>query len=400
MSGKYVNTIKSPWGILKERKKIINSEKDKIDLNDPVMELSQKLHPKQLNLIIKEVRQETPTMRTFKLVANKDFGTRELPIFKSGQYLSIKIVVDDCPITRAYSLCSTPQDAIKSGYYSISIKFKEDGLLTNYIFKNWTVGTKIKTSSPTGFFGYNEIRDTKELVGICGGCGVTPIYSIVKNIVEKDLPLNFTMFYGANSVEEIAFKDELDQYEKQSKGKIKIVYVLAEYDSNWEGETGFITSELINKYIDSKNKTFYLCGPTAMYKFLENEMKNLNIPSRRIRREVMGEDKAFLLNDEMLKINMDKTFNITVKVGKGSIKIAALGSESILVALERAGIVCPSQCRSGECGFCRSKLISGKIAVSSECDGRRKGDMIFGYIHLCSTYPITDLEIEIPIIEQ
>ena len=101
--------------------------------------------------------------------------------------------------------------------------------------------------------------------------------SIVKNRVEKDLPLNFTMFYGANNVEEIAFKEELHQYEKQSKGKIKIVYVLAETCLNWEGETGFITSELINKYIDSKNKTFYLCGPTAMYRS-SNQMKNRNIP--------------------------------------------------------------------------------------------------------------------------
>jgi len=112
-----------------------------------------------------------------------------------------------------------------------------------------------------------------------------------------------------------------------------------------------MTAELMNKYISNENKTFYLCGPTAMYRFLKNELPKLNIPRRRIRREVMGEDRAFLLSNEMLKSNIDKNFNITVNIGKGNVKIPALGSESILVALESGGIVCPSQCRSGEYGY-------------------------------------------------
>ncbi len=59
-------------------------------------------------------------------------------------------------------------------------------------------------------------------------------------------------------------------------------------------------------------------------------------------------------------------------------------------------MILDSRCRSGECGICRSKLVSGDVFVLPDNDGRREADRDLGYIHPCSTYPLSDVVMIIP----
>ena len=77
--------------------------------------------------------------------------------------------------------------------------------------------------------------------------------------------------------------------------------------------------------------------------------------------------------------------------------IDAKASEPVAVSLERAGIAIDTHCRNGECGFCRSHLLEGEIFVSPIGDGRRRMDKEMGWFHACSSWPLTDLKIKIPI---
>ena len=92
----------------------------------------------------------------------------------------------------------------------------------------------------------------------------------------------------------------------------------------------------------------------------------------------------------------DRTVRLTVHVGETEYKIDASCTEPVLVAIERAGIKAPSRCRSGECGWCRSKLVSGEVFIPAENEFRRFEDKNFGYIHPCCTFVLTDAEIEVP----
>ena len=76
--------------------------------------------------------------------------------------------------------------------------------------------------------------------------------------------------------------------------------------------------------------------------------------------------------------------------------IPALNNETLLSALERAGIKSPSRCKSGSCGFCHSRLINGNYYVKPEHESRRLADLKFGYVHPCCTYPESDMEIDVP----
>ncbi len=91
------------------------------------------------------------------------------------------------------------------------------------------------------------------------------------------------------------------------------------------------------------------------------------------------------------EIKGDTRFRIEVK---GRKRISGGADEPLIVALERAGMVLPSSCRAGECGLCRTKLISGRVFQPRE-EKLRKSDRVFGFIHACQAYPLEDLQVMI-----
>ena len=365
--------------------------------SDPMNELAARLHPIRQNLVIDSIKDETKTTKTFKLVANKDLGTKELAYFRPGQYLSLKVNVNGIEITRPYSIASSPNDTLR-GFYELTIRKEENGYLTNYIWDHWKVGTQIESSGPEGFFYFDRLRDFKQILGIAGGSGITPFRSIAKAITEETIDAKLTLLYGSSVEDDIIYYDELKDLEKRFPDKIKIVYILSCEVVSLEGcEQGFITADIIEKSCDITNSSFFLCGPQIMYNFVEEELKKFNLPLRRIRREAFGEVKDVIELPGFPKEFAEKSFKMTVCMGTLTKEIPALATESLIVAMERAKLAPPSKCRSGECGFCRSLLISGDVYINPISDWRRVADKKFGYIHPCSSYPLSNIEIKVPI---
>ena len=239
-------------------------------------------------------------------------------------------------------------------------------------------------SEPSGEFHYEALRDAKQIVCVAGGSGITPFLSMAKSMVEQDEPYDMILFYGARDDAHIAYKAELD--ELTQKG-LKVIYVLSD-EEKLGYEHGFISSELMGKYADLKQVTFFLCGPVAMYAFLEKELAPLNLPVKAIRK-----DATCCLD---LPIENPRTFRLTVRIRDQIHTIDAKENETLLTAMERAGIPAPNKCRAGGCGYCHSKWISGDYQVAEKRDGRREADRKFGFIHPCVTYPMGDMEIDVP----
>jgi ferredoxin-NADP reductase/ferredoxin len=382
--------------LVAERQKRIERASSEPITKDPINDLARKIHPDIQYLVIDEIKEETKSTKTYTLVPDPESSTKALAIFRSGQYLSLKVKVNSVTITRPYSIASTPKDAL-NGFYELTIKKEEHGFLTNYIWENWKVGTKVESSGPEGFFYYEPLRDSKQIVGIAGGSGITPFKSIAKSIVEGLIDAKLTVLYGSSEEDDIIYFDEFLALEKENSDRIRFIHVLSCEVVSLEGcETGFITSGLIEKYCDVKNSSFFICGPQIMYNFVDNEIAKFELPPKKIRKEAFGEAKDVLSIPGYPQEIAEKIFKIIVHVGNLSKEIPALATETILVALERANFAPPSKCRSGECGFCRSRLVSGEIFISPISDWRRNADKKFNYFHPCSSYPTSDIEIVIP----
>ncbi len=381
----------------RERKKRWKNASPVPDKEDPIKELSKGLHSKNFQLIITDILDATKTTKTYRLKLAPNSELKRLPLFRAGQYLSVKVNVDGVKVTRPYSISSAPSDILEDGFYELTIKIKDDGFLSTEFFEKWKTGSIVSVSGPHGNMYFDDLRDSNEIVGIAGGSGITPFRSIIREIMAQKLDLKLTVLYGSRHEDDIIFAEELSNLAGKLPDKIKVVNICSEPSEKWSGPSGFINAKFIKEYAGPiEGKTFFFCGPQAMYEFLEKEIQNLNIPNRRIRRELYGQPDNITMNPKYPVEFKGKTFNITVRIGNKTETIEASATESVLVSLERAGIGVDSQCRSGECGFCRSLLISGDIFINDEIDGRRAGDKKFGFFHPCSSYPLSDLEIKIP----
>ncbi|MCR4616021.1 MAG: 2Fe-2S iron-sulfur cluster binding domain-containing protein [Clostridiales bacterium] len=353
-----------------------------------VNETANKLHPNKQRLVIKDIIVHSDDVKSFILAPA---GDAPLAYFRAGQYLSLSLKIGGALLTRPYSIASSPAEAL-AGIYNITVKRVPDGFVSGYILDNWIVGQEVTAYAPEGNFYYEPIRDAHTVVGIAGGSGITPFLSLAKSIADGTEDAELILLYGSRTEDDILFKPEFDALMEQCD-KIKVVYVLS--DSKTKGyEHGFIDKKLILKYAPEKFSVF-VCGPGAMYNFVAKELETMDIPKKFIRFELFGETKNPAAIQGFPPEAVGKTFNCTVKCLDEEKVIPCSSEESVLVALERAGIAVPSRCRSGECGFCRSKLVSGEVFIPASTDGRRIADVKFGYIHPCCSYPTSDISIKI-----
>lgn len=356
--------------------------------------LARKLHPSYQLGVITNVKDE-PGAKTYTIKPDTEKGFKELAYFKAGQYISFALEFDGAYMCKPYSISSSPLKAKgdDNNEYTFTIKENKDGYASKYILENWKVGTSVTMSGPLGQFTYERLRDCKNVVALAGGSGITPFVSMANAIADGINDYNLTILYGCKDSKNIILKDELEEASKKSNGKVKVVYVFSE--EKVEGhEYGFIDEKIIRKYAPD-DYSIFVCGPKAMYKFVKDEIAKLNLPRRKVRFELAGEYGDPTSDEAYPKDKADKEFNIKVLVRGETQIVKCQSAETLLHAMETAGIHVPSDCRSGQCGWCHSRLINGEVYIPESHDGRRAADKKFNWIHPCVTYPLSDIEIEV-----
>lgn len=365
-------------------------------ISDNATALAKALHPKKQYLKIADVKVMSEDCKSFTLVPDEEKGTKALAYFGAGKYITVFETIEGMPVTRAYSISSSPKDSLE-GKYVLTIKLVDGGLMSKYIFDTWEVGTKVEVSAPSGNFEYQPLRDAKKVICLAGGSGITPFVSMANAVNDGDEDFEMTLLYGSRNYENILFREELDELAKQCD-KINVVHVLSDENAEIpEGcEKGFITAELIKKYApENEPYSVFLCGPQQMYAFVDKELEKLELPKKYIRHEMFGE----FHNPETqpdYPAGIPEKVKITVTIQDKTYIIFGKSSDSVMQIIEKNGLAVPARCRSGECGFCHSHLLSGKVYVPKHLEYRRLADYKFGCIHPCCSFPLTDLEINVP----
>ncbi len=348
-----------------------------------VNRLAQSLHPKLQKAVVSEIIPRKDA-NTYVLKADK------LAYFRSGQYVSVKLKIGDAVTTRPYTLAASPALALE-GQYQITVKKAHNGFVSDYILSHWEIGTEITLSGPEGPFSYEPLRDEAEIVGIAGGSGITPFMAMANAILDGTEDFRLTLLYGSRTKEDILYAEELEKL-CAATDKVKVIHVLSEEKADGY-EYGFIGADLIKKHAP-ETYTLYICGPRAMHDFLAGELPKLDLDQKHIRREFVPAPSS----PEYFKSytgDPSKVFTLTLHLLGEERQIPLRADEPVLSAIERAGIAAPSRCRSGECGWCRSRLICGEVFIPESMDGRRLADDEAGYIHPCSSWALSDLELEI-----
>ncbi len=302
----------------------------------------------------------------------------KFPYFRAGQFVALSAKVGTSFITRPYSIYSSPRQALQG---ILQVTVQKAGLFSDYLATQAKIGDTIFVGEPCGDFYHDDLRDKPTVFAIAGGSGVTPFVSMAKSIREGSENFNLVLVYGAKTQ-----KDMLFDPKQLACEKVQIHVVLSEENCP-DYLHGFITKDVIASLLPV-GCSIFVCGPNAMYSFLDEQFQLLGINLHSVRREHNSVGDRIVENP--------KTFTLTVKMRDSVVQIPARQNETLLTAMERAGIVSPVRCKSGVCGFCHSRKISGECYVPEETDHRRKADIKFGYVHPCCTYPESDVVVDVP----
>lgn len=343
-----------------------------------VNRLAKELHPGYTKAVIAE---KTPCSADCFRIRLEPADGGAFPYFRAGQFVTLSCRAGESYLSRPYSIISSPKEALDG---KLEIMVQRKGIFSTFLIDGASAGTELLVGEPSGDFCFDDIRDRRHIVAVAGGSGVTPFLSMMKAVREGSEDFRLTLIYGARTRAHIPFDPDGSRSEK-----VDIVVVLS--DEEAEGyRHGFITADLLEEYIDSETSVF-MCGPDAMYRFVRSELVKTGFDETKIRQERNSAgDRA---------VEEIRVFRLTAHIRDAVYEMDARSNETLITALERAGIPAVVRCRSGVCGFCHSRVISGEYYVAKEDDFRRAADLKFNYIHPCSTYPESDIEIDIPVMD-
>ncbi|KAI9923805.1 hypothetical protein AWENTII_010134 [Aspergillus wentii] len=201
-----------------------------------------------------------------------------LPI---GQHLMIKVA--DPSTKEAIIRSYTPMSDTKlEGTMELLIKVYFDtptipgGKMTMALEK-LPLGSVIDCKGPTGRFEYlgngrvsisGKERHVRSFKMICGGTGITPVFQVLRAIMEvPEDPTPCVVLDGNRQEEDILARSELDAFEALDSQKCKVIHTLSKASDSWTGRRGRISEGLLKEYAPADAESMVLvCGPEAMEK--------------------------------------------------------------------------------------------------------------------------------------
>lgn len=273
-------------------------------------------------LRVAEVEPLTSQITRFRF---EDPDGAQLPLFSGGAHVVVEMPDGDVLRRNAYSLISDPMDG--SGY-EIAVRRDDAGRGgSRYMHTHVHPGNTMRIGAPVNLFSL-DLRARKHLL-IGGGIGITPFVSQAKQLSRLQLP--FELFYSVRNWHEAAGMKLLP--------KLPQVHIQVTDDDGFLDLQGILRGQPIGTHV-------YVCGPQPMIDAVYNTAKALGWPKDALHSEVF------------LAPPPGESFQVTL--ARSGITITVNPHQSLLEAIEAAGVDAPWLCRGGACGQCETDVISCK----------------------------------------
>jgi ferredoxin-NADP reductase/DMSO/TMAO reductase YedYZ heme-binding membrane subunit len=338
-------------------------------------------------LKLARVFRETPEVRTFRFVPPMG---KMLPFdYLPGQYLNLSLNVDGRRVNRSYTIASSPT---RAGYCEITVKRETAGTGSRHLHDMLKVGDSVAVSAPAGRFTFTG-ESADSVVLIAGGVGVTPLMSKLRYLTDLAWPGEIYFLFIARTECDIIFRRELDELQ-QRHPNVHVTVSLTRAADTWPGERGRLRRELLTRTVpDLTRHEFHLCGPDAMAAEARTLLKQLGVPDEKVKYESFtppSRGDAVPTADFAPAVPSDDA-SLTF-ANSGQI-IDSPDDQSVLELAESRGIELPYDCRSGICGTCKLRLITGHVRMEIQ-DSLTPADQAAGLILACQARCLDAVTVE------
>ncbi|WP_416355596.1 FAD-binding oxidoreductase [Aureimonas phyllosphaerae] len=346
-------------------------------------------------LVCQAVRDETHDVKTFVLKPAAPGRFR----FKPGQFMTYAFEIDGETIYRCYTISSAPT---RPDRISFTVKRVPGGPVSNWLHDSFKPGMRIRAVGPMGDFTCADLPASKYLF-LSGGSGITPLMSMARTFHDLGQREDIVFIHNARSPADIIFREELEGMARVDDAFrfVPIVQNVSPLAPS-SGLRGFLTRGILDVVApDFREREVFVCGPAPYMAAVKAILAEAGYEMARYHDEsfnfetLTASEKAVAAEAEVqLETEAGPTVRTyTVEFTKTRRSVEVPETMTVLEAAKRAGMRLPSSCSKGMCGTCKSKKVSGTVAMTHQ-GGIRQREIDAGMVLLCCSKPNSDLVIE------
>lgn len=218
---------------------------------------------------IQKVIEENHRVKTFVVELSEPVN------FTSGQ--AMRWQIPGVKIGRLFSIVSPGGEGVRTMEFTAAIV--PGGMFTPHM-NELKVGDTIELTGPFGKFLF-DANDKTDVALIAGGTGISVMHSIVRTIVDKNLPLRVHLLFSILTVDDTIYKDELERLAREHENFTYSLVVTKEHPE-WKGRCGFVNAQMFGEDFGDFHQRFYICGPEAFIECVQGILAEKNVPKERI----------------------------------------------------------------------------------------------------------------------
>jgi NADH oxidoreductase Hcr len=351
-----------------------------------------------IELICSKKWQETEDTVSFELSHSDQ---EVLFDFKPGQFATLGFNVDGRQEFRAYSMCSIPQQS----HLQFTVKRVEEGKVSNYIVDQLSDGDRVTVLKPQGRFNSVECKlASHKVVLVSAGCGITPVMSMAKQWLSTltqntDTQIDIEFIHIARTMDSTIYYQQLLALDAQHDNfHCKLLLKESSGDRHFQGRLD--KQWLMTLCPDLLERTLFLCGPVAFMQDVASYLDQLEFNMDNFYQESFTPahhdfvDNAPASHSSGDQECAGRALPLVISIPAFAAQIEAASGSLLVDALEKASIPVIAACRSGVCGSCRCKVISGTV-ISTSQETLSDEDRAQGYVLSCSTQVWSDVEVSL-----
>jgi ring-1,2-phenylacetyl-CoA epoxidase subunit PaaE len=316
-------------------------------------------------------------------------GLAEAYRFTAGQYLTLRTRLDGTEIRRCYSICTAPGD----GGLRVAVKRSEGGAFSAWANDRLAPGDAMEVMTPAGRFGVPLAPGAARVhVGFAAGSGITPILSIIRDILAHEPGSRFFLFYGNRTVRSILFRTALETLKDRYLDRLGVFHVLSQEAQDLpilHGRIDAAKTRLLLRHIVPAGRIdhAFICGPGGMSDSVESALADLGLPPERIHVERFAapgqtEPRPAPRPDA-------PPAHVAAMIMDGNRRdIPVAAGESVLDAALRAGMDMPFACKGGMCSTCRARVVEGAVEMTVNY-ALEPWELAAGFVLTCQAHPTT-----------
>lgn len=293
--------------------------------------------------------------------------------------------MDGQEIRRAYSICAAPQ----SGELRIAVKSVKNGFFSKFANEKLSVGNVIEVGTPEGKFIFEPKADRqKNYAAFVAGSGITPVFSIIKSVLEEEPNSTFVLVYGNKSEKETIFHNQLHNLQLQYVGRLFVQYVYSQSTAD-NALLGRIDHTTVNYVLKSKHaemefSKYFLCGPEEMIQIVTAALKENNVSDSDIKFELFSTSSSGSKAD----VGASGHTSISILVDDEETTFEMSQQQTVLEAALKQGLDVPYSCQGGICSSCICKITEGAAEMKKN-QILSDAEVAEGLTLACQAYPTT-----------